>query len=53
MHANEHNQRAWWLLPVITATLEAGTGRSKVKASPGPISTNKKLGMVVHTCHLS
>jgi hypothetical protein len=48
----------WWFTSVIPAAQEAEIGRIVFEASLGkkserPISINKKLGVVVHTCHPS
>jgi hypothetical protein len=50
----------WWLTTVILATLEAESkriitvwGQPQQKVHETPISTNKKLGVVVNACHLS
>jgi hypothetical protein len=49
----------WWLKPVILLAYEAeirrtvGPGKSMQKCLQDPISTEKKLGVVVCICHRS
>jgi heterodisulfide reductase subunit A-like polyferredoxin len=49
--------QAWWLKPINPSYLGGKDQANQVPRQPGqkvletPISTNKKPGVVVHTCH--